>query len=101
MLKKPPAFLKKYFWDIDFDKLDIEKHRIYVLSRILDYGDEKTTIWMWNNFKKSEIKNILSNFRGLSQKSANFWALILNLPKEKVICLKRRSSKEPKTIWPY
>lgn len=100
-MKKPPTFLKKYFWDIDFDKLNIEKRRIYVLSRILNYGDEKATTWMWKNFKKSEIKNILSNFRGLSQKSANFWALILNLPKEKVLCLKIRSSKEPKTIWPY
>ena len=101
MIKKPPAFLKQYFWDIDFKKLDLEKRRIYVLSRILDYGDEKAMDWMWKNFKKTEIKNILSNFRCLSQKSANFWALMLNLPKENVLCLKRRLLKAPKAIWPY
>lgn len=100
-MKKLAKFLKKYFWEIDFDKLDFQKHRLYVLNRILNYGDEKAIAWMWKNFKNSEIKYALSNFRDFSQKSANFWALILNLPREEVLCLKGLSLKGQKTIWPY
>lgn len=100
-MKKLPGFLKKYFWDVEFKKIDPKKSKIYVLRRILDYGDEKAVIWMYKNFKKSEMKNALSSFRGYSQKSANYWALILDIPKEEVLCLKKRSLRERRIFWPY
>ena len=100
-MKKLPEFLKKYFWDVEFKKIDLEKNKIYVLRRILNYGDEKAVTWMYKNFKKPEIKNVLSNFLGYSQKSANYWALILDIPKEEVLCLKKRSLRELRTFWPY
>ena len=96
-----PEFLKKYFWDIDFDKINLETRKTYVLKRLLEYGDENAVDWMWKNFKKRDIKDALSNFRGYSQKSANFWALILDIPRKDVLCLKKLSSKEPKIFWPY
>jgi len=74
---------------------------VYVLKRILEYGDAQAVSWMLKNFRRSEIKDVMCNFRGLSQKSANFWALLLNIPKEEVICLKKPSLKEQKKIWPY
>lgn len=96
-----PAFLKKYFWDVNFGKIDLDNRRIYVLKRILEYGDEKAVRWMWKNFTKAEIKDILYHYRGLSFKSANFWAFIVNVKKEDVKCLQRRLSKEQMTAWPY
>ena len=100
-MRKLPKFLEKYFWDVEFEKIVLEKRRVYVLRRILEYGDEEAVAWMWKNFKESEIKNVLSNYRGYSQKSANFWALLLNVPSEEVLCLKKYSSKDQKRIWPY
>lgn len=100
-MTKLPDFLKKYFWDVEFKNIDLEKRKVFVLKRILEYGDEQAVSWMLQNFKRSEIKNVLCNFRGFSQKSANFWALLLNIPKEEVICLKKALSKEQKKIWPY
>lgn len=96
-----PEFLSKYFWDVEFDKIDLKARRLYVLKRILEYGDEKAVAWMWKNFEKPEIINGLSNFRGYSQKSANFWALLLNIPREEVLCLRKPSSKAQKKIWLY
>lgn len=98
-MKKLPKFLKKYFWDVEFKNIDLQKRKVFILRRILEYGDERAVAWMWKNFKKSEITNVLTNYRGFSQKSANFWALILGIPKIK--CLKKRASKEPEGIWPY
>lgn len=100
-MKVLPKFLKGYFWDVEFKKIDPEKNRLYILRRILNYGDEKAVNWMHKNFESLEIKNTLSNFRGYSRKSVNYWALVLGVPREKVLCLKKRSLKEPRTFWPY
>ncbi len=100
-MQKLPKFLKKYFWEVRFEEIDLAKSRVYILKRILEYGDKKTVKWMWRNFKKEEIKNALCNFRGYSEKSANFWALILEIPREKVLCLKKAWLRERKKIWPY
>lgn len=100
-MKKLPGFLKKYFWDVDFGKADLQKHRLDIIRRILNYGDEKAVTWMYKNFKTREMKFALSHLRGYSQKSANYWAFVLGLPKEEVLCLKKRSSSQQKTIWLY
>lgn len=100
-MKKLPKFLKKYFWDVDFGKINFNTRKIYILRRILEYGDEKAVRWMWRNFKKPEIKNALCNFRGYSQKSANFWALILNVRKDEVKCLNKFFRETQKQFWPY
>ena len=100
-MKKLPKFLKKYFWDVEFKEIDLDKSKVYILKRILEYGDEQAVGWMWKNFKKSEIKDALSNFRGYSQKSANFWAVILNIKKENVKCLKKSFRETQKQFWPY
>jgi hypothetical protein len=100
-VKKLPKFLEKYFWDAGFKNIDLQKRRVYIIRRILEYGDERAVAWMWRNFKKSEIKNVLTNYRGYTQKSANFWALLLGIPKEEVLCLKKPSSEGQKKIWPY
>lgn len=100
-MKRLPKFLKKYFWDVDFDAMDAQKSRVNVLIRLLNYGDEKAVQWMSRNFSKDEQAEALRSCRDFSLKSANFWALILAVPKEQVLCLKMRSSKGQKPIWPY
>ncbi|MEK7596012.1 MAG: hypothetical protein AAB564_00455 [Patescibacteria group bacterium] len=67
--------LKKYFWDTDFNSLDINKNKKYVLERILDMGDNKSVRWMKNNFSKKDILETLKNNRKISKKSLNFWNL--------------------------
>uniref|UniRef100_A0A7C4X8N8 DUF6922 domain-containing protein n=1 Tax=candidate division WOR-3 bacterium TaxID=2052148 RepID=A0A7C4X8N8_UNCW3 len=100
-MKRIPDFLKKYFWEIDSKDLDLQEYRIYVVRRILEYGDVKAVAWLLKNFKKSELKDVLINCRGISRKSANYWAIVLGLPKEKVRCLNRSSLKKQNQIWPY
>lgn len=100
-MEKLPEFLRKYFWDVEFENVTLEKNKVYVLRRILEYGDKKAVAWMWKNFEESEIRNALSKFRGYSQKSANFWALLLDIPSEEVLCLRKHSSEEQERIWPY
>ncbi|OGX06820.1 MAG: hypothetical protein A3G87_07030 [Omnitrophica bacterium RIFCSPLOWO2_12_FULL_50_11] len=96
-----PERLWKLFWDVDPEKIDLQTNRFYVLQRILECGDLDAVQWMWSRFKKSEIGEALCRFRGYSRKSANFWATVLEVPKEKVLCLRKSSLAKPKNIWPY
>ena len=100
-MRKLPEFLRQYFWDVEFDKIDFEKRRIFILKRILEYGDKEAVAWMWKNFKKSEMKDVLCKYRGFSQKSANFWAVILGIEKENVKCLNKSFREIQKQFWPY
>lgn len=100
-MRNAPKFLKKYFWDVDFEKLDIEKYRFYVIRRILNYGDEKAILWMNRLFKKSEQIKALCTTRDISLRSANFWTLILEVPKRKVKCLQKRYLEIRRQFWPY
>lgn len=96
----PPKFLKKYFWDIDFEKLKVDKRRQFVLKRILEYGDEKAVNWMAGNFSKAEVSHLLS-FARIEPKSANFWAVMLGIDRRKILCLSKPYLKIRETHWPY
>lgn len=96
-----PAFLKKYFWDISFEKLSLKKNGPEIAGRILEYGDQKAVDWLKKHFDKKEIAHVLFRFRFVSPKSANFWALMYDLPKEKVLCLKKHYLKTRRRHWSY
>ncbi|MGD0977051.1 MAG: hypothetical protein ABR875_02045 [Minisyncoccia bacterium] len=98
---KIPDFLKKYFWDVDFNGLDANTHSLFIVERILEYGDETATSWMLDNFSKEQIKQTLLERKGFSKKSANYWSLILNIPKDKISCLNRSYQQMQKSHWPY
>ena len=98
---KPPKFLKKYFWDVDFEKLNLEKRQEYIILRILELGDIKSVRWLLENIPKEKIKNAIMNKRGLSLKSLYFWISFFNINKEKILCLKKSYQKAQKNHWQY
>ncbi len=100
-MKTLPQFLKKYFWDVDFNKLDKEIFASFIIERILEEGDEKAVRWMRDNFDIAQIKNVLFNSKNLSTKSANYWQLIFNLKREKILCLRKSFQKKQRLIWKY
>lgn len=101
MIKRAPAFLKQYFWDIDFNKLDLKIHYQDILVRILEYGDEKAIDWMKQNFTEGDIADVLFRLRSISPKSANFWALIFGIDRKKILCLQKRYLEIRKRHWQY
>mgnify|MGYP006943673440 CR=1 FL=1 len=96
---KLPPFLKKYFWNVDFSKLDFKKDSFFIINRILEYGDDKALRWLFKNASKKQIKEVVLNSRELTAKSANFWGLMFNLDRNKILCLKKPYQKMQKTHW--
>ncbi len=90
---KLPAFLKQYFWDVDFDKLSFEKSKTFILKRVLDRGNDKALKWLFRHYTKADIKELILTTRDLSPKTANFWADYLKLKQKKVPCLQKPYSR--------
>ncbi len=99
--KSLPEFLRKYFWDTDFDRLDAGKYPYFVIERILEYGDKLVVKWMMEKYKISQIKETLMKKRGISPKSAAYWSLVFGVPKDKILCLKKSYQKMKESHWPY
>lgn len=100
-MSRLPKFLEKYFWDVDFKKMDVEVHSENILARLLECGDEKAISWMKRNFSKDQIEDVLFHYRSVSPQSANFWALVFNIDKRKVLCLQRPYLEIRRRHWPY
>jgi hypothetical protein len=88
---------KELFWDVDFNKLDVNHAERLITERICSLGfpeELRNTIlyFGYDSFTKT-IMNV--NF--LDNKTLRFFSLLLNKPATKFKCYKRKLSKE--THW--
>jgi hypothetical protein len=82
-----PSNLRALFWDTNLDTFTPEAYPDYTIFRVLEYGDETAVAWLRETFPDAEIRRVLSNERRLSEKSANFWALVYQIPSREVAAL--------------
>lgn len=100
-MKTLPKFLKKYFWDIEFQRLEKKAHSHFIIERILEYGDKRAMKWLKSHFEQKEIKNVLYNSKNISPRSANFWQLIFNIKRDKILCLRKSFQEKQRLIWKH
>jgi hypothetical protein len=67
----------RFFWDVDPNLLDVERHKAYIIERILELGDEAAVRWLFATYSRPDIVSVLRGSRGLSAKSRGFWTLVL------------------------
>ena len=96
-----PVFLKRYFWDVDFEGLNLSKRQDFIILRLLECGDVEAIRWLLKNISADDIKRVISTYRGLSSKSAYFWAFFFDMDKEKIPCLQRSYQRMRRKHWPY
>ena len=73
-----PSPVKKYFWDTDFNALDLREHKHFILERILELGGDAAVKWMRENFTRDDMLDALEKSRRISPKSRNYWNFILH-----------------------
>ena len=94
-------FRQELFWDVDPKTIDKNKHSQYIIERILEMGRKEEIKWLLQNFDKKTIKETLMKRKGFTVKTANFWRLFFNIPKNKILCLSKQYQQMRKTHWPY
>jgi hypothetical protein len=82
-----PDFLQPYFWEVDFTRLCLPQREVYVVERILEYGEDQAIHWLKETFSTETLADVVRRSRRLSPNTANLWALVLDIPREQVRCL--------------
>lgn len=69
--------LRKYFWDVDPQMINLEKHRRYVIERLAEFGDEGAVRWMLGQYGGKSVLSVVESSRRVSQKSKTYWRTVL------------------------
>jgi len=67
-----PSWLYPFFWDTTPEKLNLEKNRNYIVTRLLNKGDIPEILWLKKEYTKEEIKEVALSSRDLDPVVANF-----------------------------
>jgi len=82
-----PRKLRALFWDTNLEKFDPAAYPVYTIERVLEHGDEEDMAWLLRVFSVEQIREVLRTDRHLTSRSANFWALVFDLPTNEVAAL--------------
>lgn len=76
------------FWDAD--EIDMQKHAGWIIARILDFGGAADLKRLRELYPARMIIQTLKKRRGISRRTARFWAAYYRIPQEEIICLKKQ-----------
>ena len=88
-----PDYLRVYFWDIEIDELDLHQHSNFIISRILNEGNDRALKWLFDFYDKETIKNAVKVSRNLSFKTTRCWQNYFDLKEEELCCTGLRLAK--------
>lgn len=88
----PKDFSPHLFWDVDVETLDLEKHKKYIIIRVLEYGKHHDWILLKTNYSLEEIKNATITARSIDPKVIHFVALLTNTPLNAFRCYTNQQS---------
>ena len=78
-----PAELAWLFWDVDPETIDLERHRDYVLERIMARGNWEAMRWLARHVERPALADfLLRKGHRLAPRERAFWSLIADVPCE-------------------
>ena len=83
---------KHLFWDIKTDALDFDKHKSYVISRVLEFGGINDWRQIRDYYGIDEIALVVKGLRNLDKKAIAFISLLSNTSKEDYRCYTTKQS---------
>ena len=81
-----PKYVQPFLWSYDIAKIDLQKNKKIIILNILNLGDSQSVKWLFEVYKKEEIKEVIENssLGEWNKKSLNFWKLFFNIQNEKI-----------------
>ncbi|MCC5931149.1 MAG: hypothetical protein JJU28_18015 [Cyclobacteriaceae bacterium] len=85
-------FSSQLFWDVDQNKLSLEKNLPFLLQRILEYGTLKDWLLLEKTIGIEKLAVTALQLRSLDDISLNYISKICNIPKEQFRCYNTKQS---------
>lgn len=68
-----PHFRQSLFWDVEAKNIDTQKHAVYIIERILDFGNDNEVRWMLETYSKQMVRKIVKTSRVLHAQTRPLW----------------------------
>ena len=65
---------KHLFWDVDAESMDAERHRSFIITRVMDRGASPDVQVIWNQYGAETVKKVLLHAPSLQRKTISFFA---------------------------
>ena len=83
MIRIPRQF-KFLFWDTSPERLSFQKHKQYIIERILEYGDFDADRWLLTKYSEDDLVDVVKKSKRISLKTASFYSLKYNIDKKEI-----------------
>lgn len=83
-------FSPHLFWDVDVDTFDLEKHKVHLIQKVLEYGKIQDWKLLKSYYGLETIKNVALNLRSLDAVTLSFVSTIFKIDKKEFRCYKHR-----------
>jgi hypothetical protein len=94
-----PILSKRVFWDVDFEKLDYEKDRQFIIDKVMNYGLWEDFTALMRFYGKDTVKKEVIKVPFFKKDVLNFLCFYLKLKPKDFECYNLRQSQEPH--WNY
>jgi len=94
-----PVFERRIFWDVDYDKLDIDEKADFVIARVFERGDIEDIRHCRRYYGDEKISVSLLNARFLPEHTMYFAAAIIDKDITEFRCYKLRQLNPG--LYPY
>jgi len=88
-------FSKNLFWDVALAEVGMDKYSVYVVNRVLDYGDWNDWLLIRRYYGLDKLKDIALQLRCLRPKSLSFIATVTHTPENQFRCYEQVRSTSP------
>lgn len=83
---------KNLFWDVDFAKLEWEKHQLLIVERVIARGSYQEFKLTELHYGKNKMAHIAKRIAYLPTKDMNFVSIYFNLPLNELKCYTKKQS---------
>lgn len=88
---------KELFWDIEYEKLDINKHKRLIVERVLTLGNLEEFFYLLNQYDSEALINEIKQIGYLDPKTISFVVSFFKINKKELKCFTKRQLTE--TYW--
>lgn len=87
-----PVFDRRIFWDVDYDRMDIDAKWRFVIERVFERGDVEDIRQCRRYYGDEKVKEALLNAKFLPDHRLSLASAVVNEPLEKFRCYILRRS---------